>query len=133
VLFPVVLRADVRKGLGGHGGWIGDLSAYMPIAGKPDKFAVFAGPSLTLADDRYMTRYFGITPVQSARSGYPIHTTDGGAKQVGFGITGVWFITDHWLLNANAAVQHLLGDAANSPIVQTPWGVSAVIAVGYRF
>src|SRR5262249_44830833 len=47
VLFPVILRVDVRRSLGGYNGWAGDFSAYLPLGGS-ERFFVFAGPSLTV-------------------------------------------------------------------------------------
>ena len=55
VLFPVVLRADIRRAMGGYNGWAGDFSAYMPIAGwkipasSPPGFS-FGAPGLCVGD-----------------------------------------------------------------------------------
>jgi outer membrane scaffolding protein for murein synthesis (MipA/OmpV family) len=69
--FPLVLRADVRRVIGGANGWIGDLGAYMPLPGSSKRFVMFAGPSLTLGDGGYMENVFGVTTVQAVASGYP--------------------------------------------------------------
>ena len=64
VLFPVIVRADVRYNVGGVGGWIGDAGMYLPIAGN-DHFFVFAGGSVTLADQNYMSHAFGVDEVEA--------------------------------------------------------------------
>lgn len=132
LFFPVVLRADARRAFGGHNGWISDLSAYMPVYGTR-KFYVFVGPSVTFADDRYMSRYFGVTPAQSAASGYPQHSAHAGLKSVNAAGSASWMITDHWLFNVIAGGQRLMGDAASSPITLDRIDYSTTFTVGYLF
>lgn len=132
VLFPVVLRADIRRAIGGHDGWIGDLGAYMPIAGSKE-FVVFVGPSVTFADETYMRHYFGISRDQSQRSGLPTYHAGAGLKQAGFGASADWFFTDHWFLGGDVAAERLLGDAADSPITQDKWQLSLSFTLSYRF
>lgn len=132
LVFPAVFRADVRRAIGGHKGWIADLSAYMPVYGT-EKFYVFVGPSVTFADDRYMKAYFGVTPEQSTNSGYPIYTAHAGLKSVNAGGSATWMITDHWLINGIAGGQRLLGDAADSPLTLDRLQFGATLTVGYNF
>lgn len=132
LFFPVVLRADVRRALGGHNGWVADVSAYMPVYGK-EKFFVFVGPSVTLADDEYMSRYFGVTPTQSAASGYSTYSAGAGLKSVSAGGSATWLITDHWLINVLAGSQRLLGDAADSPLALDRIQYATTMTVGYQF
>jgi outer membrane scaffolding protein for murein synthesis (MipA/OmpV family) len=58
--FPVVLRADVRRVVGGANGFLGDLEAYMPLPGSGKRFVMFAGPSITFADAAYQQHVFGV-------------------------------------------------------------------------
>ena len=69
---PLVLRADVRQFVGGADGMVADLEAYMPLPGSTQHFFMFAGPSYTYADHRYLQKEFGITPAQALASGYPV-------------------------------------------------------------
>lgn len=132
LVFPVVLRMDARRAFGGHNGWIGDLSAYMPVYGTK-KFYVFVGPSVTLADDHYMKSYFGVTAQQSANSGYPTYTAHAGVKSVNAGGSATWMITDHWLFNAIAGGQRLMGDAADSPLSLDRIQYATTLTIGYLF
>lgn len=132
LVFPVVLRADARRAIGGHNGWIADLSAYMPVYGT-EKLFVFVGPSVTFADDRYMKAYFGVSPEQSANSGYPTYAAHAGLKSVNAGGSATWMITDHWLINGIAGGQRLLGDAADSPLTLDRIQFGATLTVGYNF
>lgn len=132
VLFPVVLRADVRRALGGVDGWLGDVSAYMPVWGTK-QFFVFAGPTVTLADDVANRHEFGISATQHLRSGLPRYDATGGLQSAGFGTNLTWMITDHWLLDGGASAQRLLDGAAHSPLVQSRLQYQASFTIGYMF
>ncbi len=131
-ILPVVLSFDVRRGIGGHDGWIGDLSAYMPLSAS-EKFIAFAGPSVTLADQDYMDSYFSVSPGQAANSNLPAFKADPGFKNANFGVTAIYFITDNWLIIADAAVERLLGDAARSPITQSRTQFTFDLSIAYTF
>lgn len=132
VIFPVVLRANLRHATGGHNGWLGDVSAYMPVAGSR-KFFVFVGPSVTFADAGYMQTYFGITPQQSLNTEYAVYTPGGGIKSAKFGVNATWFFSEDWFLQGIAAAERLYGNAAESPILQTREQYTGSAYVGYTF
>jgi outer membrane scaffolding protein for murein synthesis (MipA/OmpV family) len=132
LIFPVMLRADVRHAFGGYRGWIGDFSAYMPVYGTK-KFYVFVGPSVTFADNHYMSSYFGVTPTQSADSGYSQFSAHAGLKSVNAAGSATWMVTDHWLLNIIAGGQRLMDDAARSPLSLDRINYSTTFTVGYTF
>lgn len=79
-----------------------------------------AGPSLTFADGGYMQNVFGVTPLEAVHSGYPGFNAHGGLKAAGFGFSSTWFVNEHWLVNCDAAVSHLLGSAGASSITERP-------------
>lgn len=132
LIFPVVLRFDARRAFGGHNGWIGDLGAYMPVYGTK-KFYVFVGPSVTVADDRYMKKYFGVTTQQAEHSDYSPYTAHAGLKSVNAGGSATWMMTDHWLMNVIAGGQRLLSDAANSPLSLDRIQYGTTLTFGYLF
>ncbi len=132
VWFPVTLRANVRQAIGGYGGLVADLNAYVPVTGS-QQFVLFVGPSVTFANSKYMQSFFGISPEQAARTGQPEFEASAGFKSISLGSSATWFVTDHWLVNGQAAVAQLLGDAADSPTTEriTQWSLS--FTVGYQF
>lgn len=131
--FPLVLRADLRRAVGGDNGWVGDLGAYMPMPGSSEKFNWFAGPTITFADSNYMSHWFGVNAAQSARSGYRQYDPSAGVKSVGFGVAATWMPRKNWYVTGNAAYQQLVGSAADSPIVQRKGSGVFDLSVSYQF
>lgn len=131
--FPVVLRADVRRVVGGANGFLGDLEAYMPLPGSSKRFVMFAGPSITFADADYQQHVFGVGQAQSFHSGYPQFKAHAGAQAAGFGFSATWFFTEHWMLNGDAAVSHLLGSANSSPITEQRTQEMLAVSLNYQF
>ena len=129
--FPLVLRGDVRQIVGGADGLVADVGAYIPLPGSSKKLIMFAGPSITYADHRYLQKEFGVTPAQALASGYPVYDAHAGTNAVGIGFSATRFITDHWLINMDAAVNHLLGSARESPITQKT--VQRALALSFSY
>jgi outer membrane scaffolding protein for murein synthesis (MipA/OmpV family) len=131
--FPLVMRGDVRQYVGGADGMVADVGVYMPLPGSSKKLIMFAGPSITYADHRYLQTEFGVTPAQALASGYPIFDPHAGTSAVGFGFSATRFITDHWLINLDTAVNHLLGSARESPITQRTVQRVLTLSFGYSW
>ncbi|WP_366146123.1 MipA/OmpV family protein [Paraburkholderia sp.] len=131
--FPLVLRADVKRSLGGSNGWVGDLGAYMPLPGSSDKFFWFAGPSVTLADSTYMNSWFGVNRSAPGASKYPDYHASAGFKSINFGVSLIWAFRKHWFATADGGVEQLVGNAARSPIVQRSTNGVADVSINYQF
>jgi outer membrane scaffolding protein for murein synthesis (MipA/OmpV family) len=131
--FPLILRVDVRQVLGGADGAVGDAGIYMPLPGSSKKFVMFAGPSITLATHRYLQSEYGVTPSQSLASGHRVFDPHAGTAAVGVGFSATGFITDHWLLNLDAAVSKLKGSADESPVTERGTERVIVLSVAYNW
>jgi outer membrane scaffolding protein for murein synthesis (MipA/OmpV family) len=131
--FPLVLRADVRQLIGGADGMVADFDAYMPLPGSSRRLIMFAGPSYTYADHLFMQREFGVTTAQSIASGYPVYDAHAGSDAVGFGFSATGFVTEHWFINLDTAVNHLLGSAAYSPITQKKTQHVVALSLAYTW
>ena len=129
--FPLVLRMDVRRIVGGAGGLLGDLEAFMPLPGSSKTFVMFAGPSFTFSNGQYMRKVFGVSAAQAAASQYPIYEAHGGAMAAGLGFSATKFVTPHWLINTDMAWNRLRGSASESPITQSP--IQGVIEFSTEF
>ena len=127
------LRGDVRQIIGGADGMVADVGVYMPLPGSSKKLIMFAGPSITYADHRYLQKEFGVTPAQALASGYPVYNPHAGTSTMGFGFSATRFLTDHWLINLDGAVNHLLGSARQSPITQRTVQGAVALSFGYTW
>lgn len=91
------------------------------------------GLGATWVNRAWMQSYFGITPEQSARSGYAVSMVDGGVRDVKLSTSLIHFINRDWAATLVVSATSLQGDAKDSVIVRERNPVSAVLAVGYRF
>lgn len=72
----------------------------------------------TWADDNYTETFFGVTAAQSARSGMRQYDPDGGFKDVGLSFDLNYTLTENWGLSGRLGYKRLLGEAADSPLVE---------------
>lgn len=131
--FPLVVRADVRQIVGGADGLLADFGAYLPLPGSSKKLIMFAGPSITFADHRYLQREFGVTPTQALASGYPVYAAHAGTNSTGIGFSGTRFLTEHWMINMDAALNKLLGSERDSPITQRTTQHAVAVSFNYMW
>src|SRR6202008_3439336 len=105
-----------RSTLGGIGGGLGEASLYAPVAGN-DRFFVFAGGTVTIADRTNMRHAFGVDAEQSANTGEPMYIPNGGFKWAGVGVNATYIFGKHWFLDGVAAATRFMGPASGSPVV----------------
>lgn len=112
------LSAEVLADLGsGHEGWTASFGAgYGTSLGDRWRAGVDAG--VTWASDDYMQTYFGVDRANSVRSGLPVFDAEAGIKDVGVGATLTYILSERWSVSGRASYTRLLGDAADSPIVE---------------
>lgn len=89
----------------------------------------------TFADDNYMDTYFGISGAQAASSvaGLSMYETSSGIKDVHVELGTRIDLTDRWQIRAGARYGRLVGDAADSPIVESENQFSGYLGAAYRF
>ncbi|GAA0737752.1 MipA/OmpV family protein [Sphingomonas japonica] len=135
-LLPALrLRGEVRKGLGGHKGWIANIGADY-ILRDGDKWLVAAGPRLTLTDRRYQRAYFGVTPDVATATGVAAYDPDGGVQAVGANIGVLRQLTPRWGVSGYAKYDRLIADAGRSPLVRDYGSrdqLSGGVALTYSF
>jgi outer membrane scaffolding protein for murein synthesis (MipA/OmpV family) len=131
--FPLILRVDGRQLLGGADGTVGDVGIYMPLPGSSKKFVMFAGPSITLATHRYLQSEFGVTPEQSLASGHRVFDPHAGMVAEGVGFSATRFVTDHWLLNLDAAISKLKGSPDVSPLTERSTQRVLTVSIDYQW
>jgi outer membrane scaffolding protein for murein synthesis (MipA/OmpV family) len=130
-------KVEARQGVNGHRGLVVDMSLDLnapPLANN--RLFLSAGPRFSYYDRNYAQAYFGVTALQSARSGYaPFLPKDG--DKAGVGIAAVYLIDDRVTWTVFGDYSRLSGDIAKSPIVRSPYGARDQVTVGsaltYRF
>jgi MipA family protein len=98
-----------------------------------DRLTVSSGAGVSLAGDRYLQTYFGVTPEQSLRSGYPVYSPSMGLRDVQLYTSMKYELGDHWVLTGGPGVMRVVGPAARSPLTQRRLAWSLNGGVGYRF
>lgn len=96
---------------------------------------VMAKAGASYANDNYMDAYFTVTPAQSASSkaGLAAFDAQSGIKDVFFGLSGEIPITQDWAFIWSGTYSRLLGDAADSPIVETENQFYGGVGLTYTF
>lgn len=110
------VRAEVRKGLGGHKGLVSDVGADF-ISRDGDKWLFSIGPRVTIADRTYQAAYFAVTPIDAVASGLQAYSARGGLVSAGAAASYLTQVSSRWGLNSYAKYERLVGNAARSPIV----------------
>jgi MipA family protein len=109
------LRGHLRKGIGGHKGWVGDIGA--DAFADAGRLHLSAGPRLRFGDGRYMRSFYGVDAAQSAATGLPFHDAGAGIHSVGATAGALYRLGGGIGIHGYARYDRLVGDAANSPIV----------------
>lgn len=92
--------------------------------------------SSTWSNEDYTQAYFGITREQALASGLREFTAKAGVKDAGASVSLHYLMSEHWRISGRLAYRRLLGDAADSPLVEdqgSPNQASAALFVSYQF
>jgi len=132
--FPLVIRSDIRRLLRAGGGGIADLGAYFPLPGCSSHLAMFLGPSITVANKRYLQDIYGVTNQESASSRHVAYSIKhSGIEATGLGFSATWTLSRHYLVNVNAAINHLAHRPSDSPLVERASGHVAALSFDYAW
>ena len=135
---------ELTKHLGSTEGTVLEfgVETFVPLAGASDHHddddgprapGLMIGASAEWADDNFMGDMFGISALQSERSGLPRYSAQADFKSVGAEAVFEYPIGDHWSIAAIAEYSRLVGDAADSPIVKDADQLSGGLFVTYGF
>lgn len=84
-----------------------------------------------IADKDYMQTYFGVTAAQSGP--LPVYATSAGFKDVFGGLKATFQLDRQWTLTLMGQYSRLVGDAANSPIIDTSNQFTGGAGLTYKF
>lgn len=128
-------RAEIRKGIGGHRGWIGTIGADY-VARDRDRSVFSIGPRVTIGDDRYHRAYFGVGAADAVAAGLPRFDASGGIQAIAVTAGLIRQITPVWGIYSYAKYDRLVADPARSPIVRAFGSrdqLSGGVALTYTF
>jgi outer membrane protein len=100
---------------GHEGSLVGVTGGYTWL---PQRWMIKLSGFTTWASDDYMSAYFGVDARDSARSGLEIYDAEAGFKDVGATLVTTYRITRHWGVTGAVRYAVLIGDAADSPLVE---------------
>ncbi len=112
------LRAEGRRGIGGHDAFVGDITADFIIRDR-DTYVFSIGPRARWGEGKYQRAYFGVDPATAAATGLAPYRPGGGFHAAGVAAGLTYMIGSNWGLHGFAGYDRLIGDAADSPIVRT--------------
>jgi outer membrane scaffolding protein for murein synthesis (MipA/OmpV family) len=118
-----------------HDGWIVTPSVSLGRAISP-RLSVNTELSASFVSGDYAQTYFGITPAGAAASGLAPYEAEGGLKDVGIGFSWNYALNQTWSLTGFSGYRRLLGDAADSPLVDSIGDAnqySAGLGIGMAF
>lgn len=81
------------------------------------KWQALGVANLLVSSDGFQSYYFGIDSPQARRSGLRRYNADGGVQQFGLTAIGRYSIDASWSIDLLGRYQRLVGDAADSPLV----------------
>jgi len=127
-------RVEVRRALIGASGLTADLSADLVMTPLPS-ITWTTGPRLSLADERFMSSYYGVDATQSARSGLPLYKAEAGPRSLGAGTMLRYKMSDTISYHAFIEYQRLSDVPMDSPLItrrgspdQTTIGIGSTIS-----
>ena len=129
------VRADLRKGLGGHKGIVGAIGGDY-IMRDGDRFVLSFGPRLLIANGRYQRAYFGVDDEAALATLLPVYRPDGGIHAVAAASGLSYQFSPRFGMFGFARYERLVGDAAKSPIVREYGSrnqLSAGLGLSYTF
>ncbi len=125
---------DITQDLSGEDkGLLANFSAEYRHSFFDERLWISAGPSVSWASEDYMQSYFGVNNKQASRSRYSQHDTDAGFKDVGLNLGAMYSFDENWAMIGSVGYARLLGDAADSPFVESENQFSGGLAITYNF
>lgn len=127
----ISLMSDVS---GVHDGALATASIRYAALRSRD-FSLALDAQATWASSDYTRTYFGIDTAGAEASGLQPYDPGSGLRDVGLGVTGGYWLTDRVGLIGRIGAAYLMGDVADSPIVEEGerWQPVSGVALSYRF
>ncbi|MEE5045141.1 MipA/OmpV family protein [Pseudomonas alliivorans] len=84
-------------------------------------------------DGRYNQTYFGVSPIQSSRTGFSRFTADSGIYAYSAALSWQHSFDEHWSTVTSVGFTHYTDQTRGSPLVETDAEASGLLALNYAF
>lgn len=121
----------LRHGFGGHEGLVGEVGVKYRTE-LSDRVTLWSGVEMGYGNGDYNRTYFGVTAAEAA-PGRPAYDLGGGFNSAAISFEGRYDLTDSVALLGEVQYGRLIGDAADSPLVQEKYQPSLRVGVVRRF
>lgn len=121
----------LRQGFGGHHGTVGEVGAKYRIEYN-DKLTLWTGGELGLGSSDFTDTYFGVTGSEALATGKRAYDPDGGAYVARLTLEARYELMPDTALLGRVSYGRLIGDAADSPLVETRNQPSISIGIARR-
>ncbi|WP_294929496.1 MipA/OmpV family protein [uncultured Paracoccus sp.] len=122
----------LRKGFGGHSGVTGEFGAKYRFD-PSDRLTLWTGAEARFADSDFTRTYFGISDTEAPNTAYSAYTPGGGIYAASLGVEARYAVSPSIALLGGVEYTRLLGDASDSPLVQSRGEPSVKLGVVRRF
>ena len=131
---PVLFDVSFHNTFGDDGGYLVRFGAEWERDIRPHT-TLTARVGTTYADDSFMENYFGVSAAQSATSaaGLPAFDASAGFKDVFVEVGLKTDLDAHWSARTTLRYSRLIGDAADSPVVESEDQFTALVGISYKF
>ena len=122
----------LRKGFGGHHGLRGELGSKYDYRAN-DRLTLTGRITADYGSDDFAETYFGVSDAEAATTRFDAYRPDGGFHAVAVGLEARYAMTDTLAVLGAVEYQRLLGDAADSPLVESKGQPSVKLGIVRRF
>lgn len=101
-----------------------------------ERLLLVLSPSVNYSNERWTQSLYGVSELDSARSGVATYAPDGGYWRLGANASLSYALTPDWTATGFVGATRLTGSAADSPIVDelgSPWQALSGVSLTYRF
>ncbi len=130
---PVNLSAFLGKDFAGQQGVIAGVEIASALPLLTDKLYALPSVSANFGDSRYMQTWYGVSSIQSLRTGYAPYRPGTGLESVGAELKLAYLLTKNWVAFTRCKYDYLAQLAAKSPVVQRRGQPTVGAGVSYRF
>lgn len=128
---PVNSYVTLRRGFGGHEGLTGEVGAKYRTE-LSDRVTLWSGLELGYGDDEYNDAYFGVSS-DEATAGRAAYSAGGGFNKAAITFEARYDLTENLAVLGEVEYGKLIGDAADSPIVQDEYQPALRLGIVRRF